>query len=43
MEVGLQTRGPIRAVAADLGHGHSNVGSEVHLQPTPHLTAMLDP
>ena len=38
-----QARGPIRAVATSLRHSHSNVGSELHLQPTPRLTATLDP
>jgi len=36
---GSQTRGPIRAVATSLHHGHSNAGSEPHLQPTSQLTA----
>ena len=31
------------AAAARLHQSHSNVGSELHLQPTPQLTAMLDP
>ena len=35
--------GRIRAVAASLHHDHSNAESEVHLQPTPQLRAMLDP
>ena len=35
---GSQARGPIEAVAAGLHHGHSNAGSEPHLQPTPQLT-----
>ena len=34
-----QARGQIRAVAA----GHSNIGSEPHLQPAPQLTATPDP
>ena len=38
-----QARGPIRAVAASLGQGHSNLGTEPCLWPTPHLTAMPDP
>ena len=38
-----QARGLIGAVAASLRQSHSNVGSEPHLQPTPQLTAMLDP
>ena len=33
----------VRATAAGLHHTHSNVGSESCLQPTPLLTAMLDP
>ena len=40
---GSQARGLIRATAASLCHSHSNAGSELHLQPTPQLTAMLDP
>jgi len=40
---GSQARGLIRAVAADLHHSPSNSGSKPHLQPTPHLVAMLDP
>ena len=40
---GSQVRGPIRAAAASLHHSHSNAGSEPGLQPTPHLTATLDP
>ena len=40
---GSQARGLIRAVAASLHHSHSNTGSKPHLQPTPQLTAMLDP
>ena len=38
-----QAKGWIRAVAADLHQNHSNAESELHLQPTPQLTAMLDP
>ena len=38
-----QARGQIRAIAADLGHSHSNIGSELHLKPTPQLMAMLNP
>ena len=38
-----QARGLIGAVAAGLYHSHSNTGSEPSLQPTPHLTATLDP
>ena len=40
---GSQARGRIGAVGAGLYHSHSNVGSELCLQPTPELTAMLDP
>ena len=40
---GSQARGRIRAVAASLWPSHSNVGSEPYLQPTPQLTAALDP
>uniref|UniRef100_A0A8C3WPZ7 Ig-like domain-containing protein n=1 Tax=Catagonus wagneri TaxID=51154 RepID=A0A8C3WPZ7_9CETA len=40
---GSQARGLTRAVAASLRHSHSNTGSKTHLQPTPQLTAMLDP
>ena len=32
---GSQAKGQIGAVATSLCHGHSNVGSEPHLQPTP--------
>ena len=38
-----QARGQIRATAAGLCQSHSYAGSEPHLQPTPQLTAMLDP
>ena len=38
-----QARGLIRAVAAGLHPSHSNARSELHLQPTPQLTAMPDP
>ena len=40
---GSQARGLIRAVAAGLHHGHSNVGSKPCLQPTPQRTATPDP
>ena len=36
-----QARGKIRATAAS--PGHSNAGSEPHLQTTPQLTAAPDP
>ena len=38
-----QTRGQIGAATASLYHSHSNSGSKPHLQPTPQLTATLDP
>ena len=41
MEVS-QARGRIRAVAASLGQGHSNVGSEPYLWPKPQLTVTPD-
>ena len=40
---GSQARGPIRAIAAGLRHSHSNIGSELRLQPALQLMAMLDP
>ena len=40
---GSQARGLTGAIAAGLCHSHSNTGSELPLQPTPELTAMLDP
>ena len=40
---GSQARGLIRAIAAGLRQSHSNEGSEPRLQPTPQLTATLDP
>ena len=40
---GSQARGSIRAVAAGPRHSHSNTGSEPLLQPTPQLTATLNP
>ena len=40
---GTQVRGLIGAVAAGLHQSHSNVGSELRLQPAPQLMAMLDP
>ena len=39
----FQARGQIGAAAASLCHSHSNAGFEPCLQPTPHLTATLDP
>ena len=38
-----QGRGWIETSAASLHHSHSNTRLEPHLQPTPQLTAMLDP
>ena len=38
-----QARGLIGATAASLPHSHSNARSELHLQPTPQLTATPDP
>ena len=40
---GSQARGLIGAVAAGLHQGHSNMGSEPHLWPTPQLMATPDP
>ena len=40
---GSQARGPVRAVATDLHHSHSKVGSELHVPPTPQLMAMQNP
>ena len=40
---GSQARDRIAAVAAGLHHSHGHSRSELHLQPTPQLTAMLDP
>ena len=40
---GSQARGQIGAVAAGLHHSHSHARSELHLQPTPQLTATPDP
>ena len=39
---GSQARGLIGAIAAGLRQSHSNVGSELRLQPTPQLTATPD-
>ena len=38
-----QARGPIKATAAGLHHSYSNARSQLHLQPTPQLTATPDP
>ena len=38
-----QARGRMEATAAGLLHSHSNIRSELHLQPTPQLTATPDP
>ena len=40
---GSQARGPIGATAAGLCQSLSNTRSELHLRPTPQLTAMPDP
>ena len=40
---GSQARNPVGAVAAGLHQSHSNVGSKPRIQPTPQLTATLDP
>ena len=40
---GSQAWGQIGAAAASLHHRHSNATSKPHLQPTPQLSAMLDP
>ena len=40
---GSQARDLIGTVATGLRQSHSNARSEPHLQPTPELTAMLDP
>ena len=39
----FQARGQIGAIDAGLCHGHSILGSEPSLRPTPQLMAMLDP
>ena len=38
--LGSQAGGQIGVVAASLHHSHSNMGSQLHLQPTAHLVAM---
>ena len=40
---GSQARGLIRAIASSLHESHSHVGSELHLRPTPQLTAIPGP
>ena len=40
---GSQAKGSIGAIAASLHQSHSNLGCKPHLQPTPQLTATLDP
>ena len=40
---GSQGRGSFGAVATGLCHSHNNARYELHLQPTPQLTAMPDP
>jgi len=39
---GSQARGLIGAVVSGLRQSHSNTGTELHLRPTPQLTATLD-
>ena len=39
---GSKARGLIGAIAAGPRHSHNNAGSELHLQPTPQLTATQD-
>ena len=38
-----QARSRIRTVATSLHHSHSNLGSELYLQPIPQLTTTSDP
>ena len=38
-----QARGPIGAATSSHSHSHSSLGSELRLQATPELTAMLHP
>ena len=38
-----QARGPIGVAAIGLYHNHSNIGSKLHLGPTPQLVAMPGP
>ena len=40
---GFQARDRIGAIAAGPCHSHSDVRSELHLQPTPQLMETLDP
>ena len=40
---GSQARGLVRTVAPSPYHSHSSMGSKLCLQPTPQLTAKLDP
>ena len=40
---GSQARGLIGDIAASLCQSHSNARSKPHLQPTPQLTATMDP
>ena len=37
-----RAKGRIRDAAAGLHYGQGNAGSELHLQPTPQLAAMMD-
>ena len=40
---GSQARDPIKAVAAGLHQGHSNIGPKLSLQPVSQLMAIQDP
>ena len=40
--VSSQAKDPVEAAGAGLCHSHSKAGFELHLWPTPQLTAMLD-
>ena len=40
---GSQARGRTGVVVAGLHHSHSNARSELHLRPTPQLSATVDP
>ena len=43
LQLDSQARSPIGAIAAGLHHSHSNAESQLHLWPTPQLTATPDP
>ena len=40
---GSQVRGPTGATTVGLHHSHSNIRSELRLEPTPQLMATPDP